>query len=99
MSEIKRVIVTLKPPKGDYPGHNAEGHYVIDGDMLTMTGPSGNIAQDGTGKKYQHKLRPGDDEVGIAGKLTLELRKAFRGHSAAPTGFNGKINYFNRGKI
>jgi hypothetical protein len=57
-----------------------------------LTDRKGNPAGDETGRKFTHKLTPGEDARAIACKLTKELRLALRGNSAL-AGFEGKINY------
>src|SRR5262249_36908115 len=93
MSEVHQVIVTIKPPKGSFPGQVAYGWYTLRDCVVTLTDREGNSAGDETGRKFTHKLAAGEDAHVIACKLTKELRLALRGNSAPVAGFEGKINY------
>jgi hypothetical protein len=92
MSEVRQVTVTIKPPKGSYPGQVTYGWYTLQDDVVTLTDREGNPAGEETGRKFTHRLAPGEDARAIACKLTKELRLALRGNSA-PAGFDGPINY------
>lgn len=78
MSEVRQVIVTIKPRKGSFPGQVTYGWYTLQDGVVTLT---------------DRKLAPGEDARAIACKLTKELRQALRGNSASVAGFEGKINY------
>ena len=93
MSEVRQVIVTIKPPKGNYPGQVTYGWYTLQDGVVTLTDRKGNPAGEETGRKFTHKLAPGEDARAIACKLTKELRQALRDNSASVAGFEGKINY------
>ena len=93
MSEVRQVIVTIRPPKGNFPGQVCYGWYVIADGVVTLTDREGNPAGEETGRKFTHKLAPGEDARAIACKLTKELRLALRGTSAPVAGFDGEINY------
>ncbi|HTE77502.1 MAG TPA: hypothetical protein VK653_12315 [Xanthobacteraceae bacterium] len=94
MSEVHRVIVTIKPPKAGFAGQVAYGYYTLVDDVVTMVDPKGNTADDGTGKRYKRELAPNEDARAVACKLTKQLRLALRGGNSAPVGdFNRKIAY------
>jgi hypothetical protein len=93
MSEVRQVIVTIKPPKGNFPGQVAYGWYTLQDGVVTLTDREGNLAGEETGRKFTHKLAVGEDASATARKLTKELRQALRGNSAPVAGFEGEINY------
>jgi hypothetical protein len=93
MSEVRQVIVTIKPPKDGFPGQVAYGWYTLQDGVVTLTDREGNPAGEETGRKFIYKLAPGEDARTIACKRTNELRLALRGNSAPVAGFEGKINY------
>jgi hypothetical protein len=93
--EVHKVTVQLEKPSRRYPsGKVTFGYYTLVDDLLTMTDPNGGAAEDGTGKRYTHKLMPGEDANAIAKRLTKQLRQELRGGPNAPPGdFHRKINY------
>jgi len=93
MSEVREVTVTIKPPKGTYRGQVTYGWYTLQDGVVTLTDRKGNPAGEETGRKFIHKLAPGEDACAVACKLTKELRLALRGNSAPVAGFEGQINY------
>ena len=93
MSEVRQVIVTIKPPKGNFPGQVTYGWYALQDGVITLTDREGNPAGEETGRKFTYKLAPGEDAHAIACKLTEELRLALRGNSAPVASFEGPINY------
>ena len=93
MSEVRQVIVTIRPPKGNFRGQVCYGWYTLQDGVVTLTDREGNPAGDETGRRFTHKLAPGEDARAIACKLTKELRLVLRGNSAPVAGFEGEINY------
>jgi len=93
MSEVRQVIVTIKPPKGNYPGQVTYGWYTLQDGVVTLTDRDGNPAGEETGRKFTHKLAPGENARAVACKLTKELRLLLRGNSAPVAGFEGPIIY------
>jgi hypothetical protein len=92
MSNVYTIQTQIKAPSKACPtGQVAIGHYVIDGNTLTMTDDRGEPAVDGDGKRYVHTLAPDDDPIAIACHLTRELRTALRGSTV--NGFDGPIQY------
>ena len=67
--------------------------------VLILTDRAGNAATDADGRQYTHALGPNEDARTIARRLTKELRGALRGGDAPRAGFDGPIEYFDRGKI
>jgi hypothetical protein len=94
MSEVHRVIVQVRAPKSGFSGQVAYGYFTLVDDVITMVDPKGNPADDGTGKRYRHKLAPNEDARAVACKLTKQLRLALRAGNSAPVGdFNRKLIY------
>ena len=93
MSEVRQVSVTIKPPKGSFPGQVTYGWYTVHDGVVTLTDREGNPAGEETGRKFTHMLAPGEDTRAVACKLTKELRLALLDNSAPVAGFEGKINY------
>jgi len=93
MSEVRQVIVTIKPPKGTYRGQVTYGWYTLQDGVVTLTDRDGNPAGEETGRKFTYKLDPGEDARAVACRLTKELRLALRSNSAPVTSFEGQINY------
>ena len=90
MSEVHQVIVTIKPPKGSFPGQVTYGWYTLRDGVVTLTDREGNPAGEETGRKFTHKLAAREDARAIACKLT---KHALRGNSAPVAGFEGPIIY------
>jgi len=92
-SEVHRVTVQIKRPKGDDPGQVAHGAYIIEDDKLTMTTLRGKPVRDLEGRQYTHRLTEKDNPHGIAAVLTRQLRGALKGKSALVSGFDKRIEY------
>ena len=58
MSEVRQVIVTIKPPKGNFLGQVAYGWYTLQDGVVTLTDREGNPAGEETGRKFTPSLRP-----------------------------------------
>lgn len=93
MTDVQQVIVQIRAPKGTDPGRVVCGHFTIKDGLLTMTDPNGVPAEDGIGKRYRHKLMPGEDARHVACRLTKKLRLALRGSAAPVNGFDSPISY------
>jgi hypothetical protein len=93
MSEIKSVIVTTAKPTGPGDlGECAEGFYTVANGILTMCDIDGRpLRDDNTGRRREIKLLPGDDEKGVARKLTLQQYRASNREEVA--GFHRPIRY------
>jgi hypothetical protein len=74
------------------PGQITYGRYTLLDGVVTLTDREGDPAGEETGRKFSHKLAPGEDARAVACKLTKELRLALRGNSAPVAGFEGPIN-------
>ena len=101
MTEVYAVICQIQAPSRACPtGKCVEGCFVISEDnVLILTDRAGNPATDADGRQYTHALGPNEDARTIARRLTKELRAALRGGDAPRAGFDGPIEYFDRGKI
>ena len=94
MSDVRFITATIERPGRKFPlGQVCDGCYTLIDGVVTMTDRNGKPAEDGTGKKYIHKLAPGEDARVVASRLTKQLRLALRGKNAPVAGFSGKIPY------
>lgn len=85
MSDIRGVVVIVSNPvsKGS-AGECAEGWYVRDGDLITMTDREGNpLRSEDTGARFTHRLTLGENEKAMAKRLTLNRYRAERGDEMA----------------
>ena len=53
MSEVREVIVTIKPPKGSFPGQVTYGWYTLQDGVVTLTDREGDPAGEENWKKIQ----------------------------------------------
>jgi hypothetical protein len=95
MTEVHKVTIEIKKPKGNFPGQVAFGYFTYVDGVVTLTDPKGVPADDGNGRRYiQRGIAPGH-ERNVACNLTRQLRDALRGSS--PSGlkadFSGPIEY------
>jgi hypothetical protein len=103
--EVHQVWVDIELPSSRCPtGRTAFGFYTVTDGTVTMTDPRGKAAEDAEGKIYSHKLEANDDAHVVAGRLTKQLRSALRGDrpkgfGGSGSGFNGPLNYNNRGIV
>jgi hypothetical protein len=51
MSEVREIIVTIKPPKGSFRGQVAYGWYTLQDGVITLTDREGNPAGEETGSR------------------------------------------------
>src|SRR5262245_38864325 len=92
MSEIYYITTEVRTPSGrpgDY-GQIAEGYYVIEDGVLTMTDSAGRPVRRLNGDPVKRTLQPGDDPKAIARNFTRDLRLHFHGDSAD---FNRRLIY------
>jgi hypothetical protein len=82
MSDVHRIVIQLKPPRGTFPGKVAIGYYCIADNAVVITDENGKPA----GTKRQ--LSPGDDARLIACRLLRQRQTA-----ASGSGFNDPIRY------
>jgi len=99
MPEVQTVFVQIEAPKPGFEGRVAEGCYILEGGVLTLTNRRGDPVRDTEGQSYTQKLEPGDNAKQIAGLLTKKFRKVRRGNNATPAGFSGPITYPKTGRI
>jgi hypothetical protein len=92
-SEIKSVVVIVANPirKGDL-GEVAEGHYLVENGIITMTNADGiPLRDDNTGRRITHTLERGEDAKGVAKRLVL--RQYRTQHRDEMSGFHRRIDY------
>ena len=87
MSEVRKVRIQLKAPRGNYGGEIAESHYVVVDNCVVMTDADGKPLD-----SEKHYLSPGADPHIVAYRLLRQRR-------SGPRGFSDKINYPRMGKI
>ena len=90
---IKSVVVTTAKPSGPGDlGQVAEGFYTVANGILTMCTPDGvPLRDENTGRQVALRLLAGDDEKGLAKKLTLQQYRAANRDQMA--GFGRAIRY------
>jgi hypothetical protein len=97
MSEIKEVIVQIRPPsdrRGDY-GLATSGFYRVDENRrLTMTDENGTPVRRKNGELWTHLLKLEEKPEVIARILTKQIRTAIHGDAA---GFHRRIEYSDVG--
>jgi len=84
MSEVKKVTVQIKAPKGTFPGEIAEGWYVVLENTVILTDQDGKPT--GAAK---HFLAPNEDARLVACRLVRNNRKG----GTRVAGFNRQLNY------
>jgi hypothetical protein len=89
MSEVHKITIQTRAPRGRDPGKVAEGWYVVTDGCVVLTDQDGKPT--GDSKRY---LDPGGDARLIACRL-LRGRQS----SGSASGFNHKIAYPRLGKI
>jgi hypothetical protein len=84
MTEVTRIMIQLRPPRGSDAGKVAEGHYKVEGETVILTDKAGTPID-----RYRltQKLTPGTDARGIASRL---LRQRYSGTSDS---FNRTLQY------
>jgi len=97
MTEIFNVQVQVVAPGGrglNRWGAVTEGKYIIEDGVVIMTDARGIPAVDADGRRYTHKLQPGEYHKTIAARLTKQLRGAMRELGGRMNGFDGRpIDY------
>ena len=94
MSEVKKVMVQLREPRGSDPGAVVLGFYIVKDNTVIMTDADGNEAGLETGRRFTHRLQESEDARSWACKMTKELRLAFQGSDGGSVhGFSGPIQY------
>jgi hypothetical protein len=87
MTEVRKVRIQLKAPRGNYGGEIAESYYVVVDNCVVLTDADGRPLD-----SEKHYLSPGADPHIVAYRLLRQRR-------ASPRGFSDKINYPRMGKI
>ena len=83
MTDVHKVIIQIRPPKGKFPGEVAEGWYCVVDNAVVLTDPAGKPL---SGEKRH--LNPGDDARLIACRMVRGRR---RGSTVG--GFHDKLLY------
>jgi hypothetical protein len=98
--EVHTIIYSIEGCSDRFPaGRSREGYYIVADDVLSLTCPKGELAEDFDGRRYSQELKPTDDRNEIAKQLTEKLTAALNGKSR-PRGFGGPrnpLNYPGRG--
>jgi hypothetical protein len=81
MTDVHKVTVQVRAPKGTFPGEVAIGHYVVVDGALVMTDADGKPID-----SEKHHLNPVDD-------ARLKACRLVRRRRTGPRGFSDKINY------
>jgi hypothetical protein len=93
---IKSVVVTTAKPSGPGDlGQVAEGYYFVENGTLTMCNEEGVPLRDENTGRIAMKLLHGEDEKGLAKRLTLQQHRAANRDEMA--GFHRPIRYRNLG--
>jgi hypothetical protein len=87
MSEIHKVTVQVRAPRGHFPGEVAEGWYCVVDGCLVMTDANGKPVDN-----EKHRLASGQDARLLACRLVRRRR-------TGPRGFSDKLIYPRMGKI
>ena len=87
MTDVHKVTVQVRAPKGTFPGEVAIGHYVVVDGALVMTDETGKPVD-----SEKHHLTSGQDARLLACRLV-------RGRRTGPRGFSDKLIYPRMGKI
>jgi hypothetical protein len=83
MTDIRKISVQVRPPKGTFPGEIAEGWYVVFENNVILTD------QDGKPLGPKHHITPDGDAHLIACRMVRNNRKG----RASVSGFNRTIRY------
>jgi hypothetical protein len=96
MPEVHSVWATVRPLRDENDlGQVTVGYYTMADGVLTMTDSNGAAVRERqSGEKYLHNMKPGEDALPIASRLTLQIYYMLRGETAqTATGFGRTINY------
>jgi hypothetical protein len=83
MSDVQRIVIQTRAPKGNDPGKVAEGWYCIADGAVVLTDAAGKPVGD-----ERHHLSPGGDARLVACRMLRRRDKA-----REPSGFNGRLQY------
>ena len=87
MTDVHKVTIQVRGPRGNFPGEVAEGWYCVVDGCLVMTDAAGKPVD-----AEKHTLAPGQDARLLACRLV-------RGRRTGPRGFSDKLVYPRMGKI
>ncbi len=93
--QVHSTYVTISRPMGDRPGTIEPGHYIVDGDAVTLTDKEGQPLVSGRMQaNYSAKLND-EPHDRVAKRLIWRKYQATRGN----TDFNRPIQYKNYGIV
>jgi hypothetical protein len=81
MTDVHKVMIQVRAPRGNFHGEVAEGWYCIVDGYLVMTDQGGKPVD-----SEKHHLQPGQDARLLACRLV-------RGRRTGPRGFSDKLVY------
>jgi hypothetical protein len=81
MSEVKKITLQVRAPKGQFPGEIVQGYYCLVEGCLVMTDADGKPIDN-----EKHQLAPGQDAHLLACRLVRRRR-------TGPRGFSDKLIY------
>ena len=82
MTDVHKVTVQVRAPKGTFPGEVAEGWYCVIDNAVVMTDADGKSVD-----SEKHTLTPGEDAGLKACRLVRQRR------STGPRGWNDRLVY------
>jgi hypothetical protein len=85
---MQTIFIQIRAPKGWDPGKILEGHYEVQGDVVTLVDKNGKPLKS-EDEEYSRKLSAGDIPKQVAAQL---LRAHYR-RGSGPRGFGDKLNY------
>src|SRR5262245_42953085 len=107
--EVHPIRIVIRSPKGDFPGQESEGRYIVEDGVVTLTDHDGSVVHDPSGKTYTHRLGLGPNDAHahtMAGVLAEPLCDARKGNrpprgfgGGSGDGFNRTLTYNNKGII
>jgi hypothetical protein len=83
MTDLHKVTIQIRAPKGNFPGEVAEGWYCIVDGCLVMTDAAGKPID-----SEKHYLKAGEDARIKACRLVRQRR-----NGSGPRGFSDKLAY------
>src|SRR5262245_52367375 len=100
-SEIMRVIVQIRAPRGTDLGEAAEAHYRVDANRIVLTDEHGKLLRRPlNGELYEYRVASTDNAQALAGKLCSERYWSERGlETETARAFNRPLIYGPRGVV
>lgn len=94
--DVFSTYVTIARPMGDHPGSIEPGHYVVDGDMVTLTDQAGVPVTAGRMQlDYRSKIGEGETQTQAAQRLIWRRYRATKGGND----FHRALTYPNAGFV